>query len=432
MHKQRVNIALNIGGYTTVFLGTAWAVFFATRQMWLLCVIDVVVALVGLSVLIFAKQGHTLKAAYMLLSSMFFIAIAMCLFLDIPSAAAPRSIHHYFLVLASLSFLLFQADRAWFKYGVPVLFIVAFIVFASSPFGIITSYALADDIRIAGTWINNILAMGLVYLILHIMLSEINVPSEAEQDLKSAIQNNLLALYYQPQLDHNGNIWGAEALLRWNHPTRGVVLPNEFIPLAEQTGLILAVGDWVIKAGCTQLAAWAKNPHFANFTLSVNVSAQQFLQADFVNQTISSVQRAGVDATKLKLELTESILVQDVDEIVKKMTTLKNAGIGFALDDFGTGYSSLNYLKRLPLDQLKIDKSFVRDVLTDENDAAIARTIATLGNSLGLKVVAEGVETKEQRQFLIENGCLAFQGYLFSHPLPIKEFEFFVVGNQSS
>ena len=428
MHKQRLNMALNIGGYATVGLGFAWAIFFSARQMWLLSAVDIVVALVGLSVLLFAKQGHTDRAAYILLTSMYFIAIVMCLFIDIPSPAAPRSIHHYFLVLACLSFLFFQTNRAWLKYGIPALFMATYIIFASSPLGIVTSYALPDDVRIAGTWINNSLAMLLVYLILYIMLSEINVLSEAEQDLKLAVQNNQLALYYQAQVDNNGNIWGAEALLRWNHPARGLVSPNEFIPLAEQTGLILAVGNWVLNAACAQLAQWAKNPHFAHLTLSVNVSAKQFHQPNFVNQTISSVQRAGANAAKLKLELTESILVQDVDGIVKKMTTLKTAGIGFALDDFGTGYSSLNYLKRLPLDQLKIDQSFVRDVLTDENDAAIARTITTLGNSLGLKVVAEGVETNEQRQFLIENGCLAFQGHLFSHALPIQAFESFVNG----
>jgi diguanylate cyclase len=428
MHKQRVLRALNIGGYACVLTGIGWGTFFFTHQLWLLGFMDVILVSLGLSVLMLAKKGHTRIASYLLLASLLILINIICLFVDIPSSAAPRSVHHYLLLLAALSFLFFQTERAWLKYGLSVLFIINFIVYASTPYGIVTDYTLPDSIRISGTWIQNAIAMALTYVILYVMLSDIYVPKELEQDLRVAIQHNQLELYYQPQVDKNGAIWGAEALLRWNHPERGLIGPNEFIPLAEETDLILPIGDWVVKAGCAQLLAWAKNPAFADVCLSLNVSAQQFHQADFVNQTILIAQQ--VNAGRLRLELTESSLVSDMEAIVIKMKVLKTAGIGLALDDFGTGYSSLNYLKRLPLDALKIDKSFVRDVLIDENDAAIATTIATLGNSLGLKVVAEGVETEAQRDFLIANGCQSFQGHLFSPPLPIAAFESFLINQK--
>jgi diguanylate cyclase len=428
MHHQRVNKALNIGGYATVLLGVGWAIFFAANKMWLLSTLDILLTFVGMWVLLLAKKGYIRSAAYLLLASMLVLANIMCLFLDIPTAEVPRSIHHYFVVLAALAALIFQDEKKWLKFGIPAIFMLNYFFYASTPFGIVTQYALPDNIRLIGTWLNNAIALGLVFSILYIMLSVIYVPSQSEQDLRHAVQYNQLELYYQPQIDANGNIWGAEALLRWHHPTRGLVPPSEFIPLAEQTGLILDIGNWVIKAGCVQLEAWANKPELSHLSLSVNVSAEQFHQPDFVNQTTSIA--ANVGANKLKLELTESSLVKDIESIINKMGVLKAAGIGFALDDFGTGYSSLNYLKRMPLDVLKIDRSFVLDVLTDENDAAIATTITTLGNSLGLKVVAEGVETMQQRAFLIENGCTSFQGYLFSPPLPIAAFEAYFNKNQ--
>jgi len=212
-------------------------------------------------------------------------------------------------------------------------------------------------------------------------------------------------------------------LLRWKHPQRGMVSPAEFIPLAEETGLILRLGHWVLETACRQLVQWAGQAHLSHLTVAVNVSVHQFRQADFVDQVLAVLADTGANPQRLKLELTESLLVDNVEEIIEKMAALKAWGIGFALDDFGTGYSSLSYLKRLPLDQLKIDQSFVRDVLMDPNDAAIARTIVALANSLGLGVIAEGVETVAQRDFLARHGCHAYQGYLYSRPLPLAEFE---------
>ncbi len=248
-----------------------------------------------------------------------------------------------------------------------------------------------------------------------------------EADLREGLQHNQLLLHYQPQINAERRITGAEALVRWRHPLRGIISPAEFIPLAEETGLILTLGHWVLEAACTQLVAWASHPATDHFTLAVNVSARQFHQPDFVQQVLAVLAATGARPQRLKLELTESLLVSHIEEVIAKMVALKTHGIGFSLDDFGTGYSSLSYLKRMPLEQLKIDQSFVRDVLTDANDAAIARTIITLAQSLGLGVIAEGVETLAQQEFLAGSGCLAYQGYYISRPLPIEAFAQFVM-----
>ncbi len=240
-----------------------------------------------------------------------------------------------------------------------------------------------------------------------------------DADLRLGLQRDELLLHYQPVVDADSEIVAYEALLRWRHPTRGMVLPGEFIPMAEQTGLILAMGEWVLRAACRQLVAWGQQPATRRLTLAVNVSARQFRQGDFVAQVQAVLDQTGVDPRRLKLEITESVLISDVEDAIRKMVTLRERGVCFALDDFGTGYSSLSYLKRLPLNQLKIDQGFVRDVLTDPNDAAIVRTILALAQSLDLQAVAEGVETEGQRQFLLDNGCKVFQGYLFGRPGPL-------------
>jgi EAL domain-containing protein (putative c-di-GMP-specific phosphodiesterase class I) len=247
-----------------------------------------------------------------------------------------------------------------------------------------------------------------------------------EADLRQGLLKHQFVLHYQPQVDHTSTVTGAEALIRWQHPQRGMVSPAEFIPLAEETGQILPLGLWVLETACVQLSAWAKSPETAHLTLAVNVSAHQFRQADFVDQVLKICECNALGSGKLKLELTESLLLDDIEDIIAKMIVLKANGVCFSLDDFGTGYSSLSYLKRLPLDQLKIDQSFVRDVLTDPDDAVIARTIVALARSLGMAVIAEGVETEEQLLFLSSHGCHAYQGYLFSRPLPLADFDQFV------
>ena len=263
------------------------------------------------------------------------------------------------------------------------------------------------------------------------MHAQANERAALEEDMRAGMATGQFEVYYQPQVDH-GRIVAAEALLRWHHPQRGFVSPAVFIPMAEESGLILPLGQWVLEQACATLAQWALDPVLAELSLAVNVSPRQFRQAEFVQQVLGTLASTGAAARRLKLELTEGLLLHDVGESAARMTELKSYGVGFSLDDFGTGYSSLSYLKRLPLDQLKIDQSFVRDVLTDPNDASIVRTIVALGSSLGLQVVAEGVETAAQQQFLERQHCHAWQGYLLSRPVPLEEFVALVHGHAAA
>lgn len=244
-----------------------------------------------------------------------------------------------------------------------------------------------------------------------------------ENDLRSAIDQDQFELYYQVQVDAHSRPIGAEALLRWQHPHKGLVPPNAFIGVAEETGLIMPIGDWVLEAACRQLAQWSQHPTTAQLTLAVNVSARQFRTDNFTHKLHQLILDTGINPQLLKLELTESLLLENTSDVITTMVALKELGVSFSLDDFGTGYSSLAYLKQLPLDQLKIDQSFVRDILSDGNDAVIARTILVLGDSLGMQVIAEGVENWAQMDFLSSHGCLRFQGYLFGRPEPLDVLE---------
>ena len=255
------------------------------------------------------------------------------------------------------------------------------------------------------------------------MQAAVNARSNLEADLRQGLVRGELCVHYQPVVDHHARLIGVEALVRWRHPERGMVSPGDFIPLAEQTGLILPLGQFVLQTACEQLQCWSGHEATRNLSIAVNVSARQFRQPDFVGGVLQTLANCGANPTKLKLELTESLLLGDIEDTIERMGQLKREGVGFALDDFGTGYSSLSYLKRLPLDQVKIDQSFVRDVLTDPNDAAIVRTILALAESLDLQVVAEGVETTGQLAFLRLHGCEQFQGYLFGRPGPVENID---------
>lgn len=259
------------------------------------------------------------------------------------------------------------------------------------------------------------------------MQTSINERANLEKDMRDAIKENGFELHYQPQVDNLGNIIGAEALLRWNHKKMGYIPTSGFIRLAEETSLIIPLGGWVVEESCRQLSRWSKSEYMRDIILSVNVSAMQFRYSNFIGFVAECIKNHEVNPGKLKIEITESMLLNDVDEMISRMNLIKKTGVSFSLDDFGTGYSSLAYLKKLPLDQLKIDRSFVEDVTTNSSGASIARAIIraiiTLASNMDLTVIAEGVETNEQKKLLIEEGCHLFQGYLFGRPEPVDVFE---------
>ncbi len=260
------------------------------------------------------------------------------------------------------------------------------------------------------------------------MQETIDTRAAIERELRDALEKQQFQLHFQLQVDGiqkdgTHRPLGAEVLIRWIHPERGVVSPAEFIPMAEESGLILPIGQWVLDTACAQIKAWEKDATTENLVLAVNVSAKQFRQTNFVSQVKETVQRHGIDPKRLKLELTESLLLEDIEGTISIMNELNEMGFLFSLDDFGTGYSSLQYLKRLPLDQIKIDQSFVRDIVFDTNDRAIVKTIIAMAVSLNLNYIAEGVETEEQRQLLFGMGCYHYQGYLYGKPMPVEQFD---------
>ncbi len=255
------------------------------------------------------------------------------------------------------------------------------------------------------------------------MQEQVRRRAELDGAIYRALENDEFSLWLQPQYDAQGRILGVESLVRWEHAVKGVIMPGEFIPAAEASGLILRLGHRILRQACTRLAAWSSHPQLGRLSIAVNISARQLHDDGFVDDLCRILDDTGADGNFLELELTETLLVKNVEEAIVKMGRLRERGVRFSLDDFGTGYSSMNYLKRLPLEKLKIDKSFVRDLLTDPNDAAIVRTIVALGQTLGLAVIAEGVETPAQRDMLLTSGCSLFQGYLFSYPVPAAEFE---------
>ena len=258
------------------------------------------------------------------------------------------------------------------------------------------------------------------------MQAVVTANASLNSELRVSLRKQDFLLYYQPQVGLNGHVFGVEALMRWQHPERGLVYPNDFIAQAEESGLILPLGKWALETACAQLASWAERSETCHLYIAVNVSVRQFRHPEFVEMVMMTIKTAGIDANRLRLELTESLLATGMDVTIAKMVILKEAGVKLSIDDFGIGYSALSYLKHLPIDQLKIDRSFVKDILTDPNDAAIARTIVGLAQSLGLNVVAEGVETEAQRELLTRFGCECYQGHLFCAALPIDALETFM------
>jgi EAL domain-containing protein (putative c-di-GMP-specific phosphodiesterase class I) len=423
MHGLRIHRLLRVGSGIIGATGLLWAIVFSIRGEWTTVSIEVMVIGVAVAIAQLARQGHSRIAVRLLLAVMYLVLCLSATILDVPTSEVPRSIHQFLLGLGVLSCLMTRGEPAWLRYGAPLASFAAYAFLASTDWGVTTRFALPYAVRAHGAWVNHAIAMIFVYATLQIMQTDIAERNALERELGTALIRGEMLLHYQPQVTGADQIVGAEALVRWKHPQRGMVSPAEFIPLAEQTGLMLPLGDWVLRTACAQLASWSHRPETAFLQLAVNVSASQFAQADFVSGVLAILEQSGADPSRLKLELTESMLAHDLDDIIAKMTALRAQGVRFSLDDFGTGFSSLSYLHRLPLDQLKIDQSFVRNMSTSPKDAAIVQALITLSRNLGLEVIAEGVETSEQRKLLADGGCPIYQGYLFSKPLPIAEFD---------
>ncbi len=426
-HDLRVRRLLRLASGGTAVVAGLWALLQATRGAWAGVAIQSVVVALALLAYALQRRGHTRASVWLMFFDLFAILCFSAACVDVPTPGVPRVVHHLLLALGVSSCLGLRHERLLLRVSVPLACGLAFGWFACADPAWSTwprsPWALPDAVRAVGLWPSEALALASLYAVVYVLQADVAERHTQADELRDAMLRGELALHYQPQVDAAGRVVGAEALVRWLHPQRGMVSPGEFIPLAERTGLMVPLGGWVLRTACTRLATWARDPRMADLQLAVNVSASQFAHPGFEDEVRSTLTRTGAEPTRLKLELTESVLAHDLESVAARMTRLRALGIGLSLDDFGTGFSSLNYLRRLPLDQLKIDQSFVRQMQRSEEDAAIVRMVIALGDSLHLQVIAEGVETPAEREALAALGCGLYQGFLYSKALPVVAFE---------
>lgn len=420
--SQRLIFAYESASLIVIFSGLGWFFFFASQNNWPLACADLVtVALGGVGWLLIRAEKTN---AALIMSEIAFLvfAIGFCLVFDIPSEAMPRVSHLFLPAVALLAYFNYLRQKSTFQIAIIAASLLAFIFFSSTKIALPFAQSIPDDVRYFGIWINSTLATAMLCGGVYAIHRESTGQNEISRALRTAVQNNQLELYFQPQVNNAREIIGAEALLRWKHPQLGYVPPGDFIPIAEENGQMPLIGGWVLKEACRTLAIWSEDPVLGKLTLAVNVSAKQFNIEGFEQSVLETIQLYRIDPSRLKLELTESVIISDRESVVAKMNFLRAAGIEFALDDFGTGYSSLSYLSRLPVSQLKIDRSFVQDSLESPSGASLVKSIVRIGLDLDLAVLAEGIETAAQHLFLLDCGCHEFQGYYFGRPIPLGDF----------
>jgi len=423
LEQRRAWRLIAIGNAVVVASALAWGAVLLASGATTGAAAYLAVAMASCGSLLLLRRGRLRVAGRVTLGVLLVFLLYNALWLSMPTPEVPRSTHGYLLALGMASLLITRGDKAWFRHGVPLVSLLAYALLAGSHFSMIDHPPLALQAHRLAAWFDHFVSVAVLLTVMHVMHSDVVRRDSAEAELRDAILRDELVLHYQPQVDEAGRVLGIEALVRWNHPQRGQIAPGSFIPMAEDCGLIGPLGEWVLRQACKQLAAWSDHPVMRSLVMSVNVSAQQFEQPQFVPQLLGLLGRHGIAAPRLKLELTESALAQDLPTVAAKMAVLRREGVLVSLDDFGTGFSSLSLLKHLPLDQLKIDRTFVRGLGRAAKDEAIVRTIIGLGQTLGLDVIAEGVETPLQRSTLLRLGCHHFQGFLFARPMPVAELE---------
>lgn len=408
---------------SSTVLGLIWLIILLWTQNWLAASNILILGAFAVPCWLIARGGRFslgLMLAQLLCMS---YVVAFALLFDVPSAAVPRTTHLYLLVIALIGFINNRREPSALQAPIIGLCLATFIAIAAiNPF-LPFAVPMSESVRSIAGWINagiSVLMLGGCIVAMHTDLSR---DTEIARELQRALWKQQFRLVYQPQMDSAGHVLGAEVLLRWTHPKRGEIPPSDFIPLAERVGLMPQLGSWIIAEACRTLSGWRADDGRKKLTLSVNVAADQFVQPDFYDTLNQAVERSGVDPERLKLELTETVFVNDLDAIAAKLGLLRQAGFAISLDDFGTGYSSLSYLRQLPLNQIKVDRSFVRGVAESRRAAALAKTIVQIGHDLGLDVLAEGIETEEQHLIMRGYGCTGFQGFHFGRPMPLPAFE---------
>ncbi|MBV8380306.1 MAG: EAL domain-containing protein [Paucibacter sp.] len=421
--KARRERLLSVGSVVLLSLSSFWALAF----LWLGLPSRSIYNLPGVALALLIMSS--LRARWHRIASLLFVlagtlAVALTtLFVDVPTLLVPRSIPLYLMPLSTLTLFLMRHERWPLRVPMVCLQLVLFCGLAVNSGTYHQINLLSDGQRLAAAVGTALCAFLLQWWVVQVIMSEVRARSAMEFEFARAVAEGHLGFHLQAQCDVQGRVIGAEALMRWTHPQQGPIAPTEFIAMAERSGLIVPAGERILREVCALLARWRNDPDLATLSIAVNLSAAQLFQDGLPVRLLERVPEMRGMGGRLKLELTESIFVQDVAVVRSLLEDFRHEGIRIALDDFGTGFSSLTYLRRLPLDQLKVDKSFVCDVLEDSHAAKIAQTIVQLGRDLHLEVVAEGVETDAQRDMLQDMGCHAFQGYLFARPMPVEAFE---------
>lgn len=409
-----------------------WLMVFVVLHEW-----DLVLSLLILGIAVvpcwrLAACGYF--SAGLMLSQIFCVifVIVFCLFYDVPEAMVQRTTHLYLLVIALVGYMNFQSNRSTMQIIIIVFSLIAFIIFCNNTVTLSLVNEMPRRFRSFSIWVNPVLATTILCGAIAAMHADLSRMTAKARSIQHALYNDEFVLVFQPLVDRTGGMIGAEALLRWQHPGQGMLPPSEFIPEAQDAGLMPAIGEWVIASAFRELALWQENALTRHLTLSINITVDHLMQHNFIDELIKNAKNAGIPASLVKLELTESVFASDPDTIVARMNDLAHAGFKFSLDDFGTGFSSLSYLRRLPLEQIKIDRSFVSAASESKKGAVIARIIAQMGAELSLEVLAEGIETTEQWSIMQRFGCTVFQGFLFSRPLSAADLQRFICENKAA
>lgn len=421
VRQKRAKLSLRCGIYMLILNGVFWLLFDVVMGHKPLVVLNALLVLVCVTLFALYRWASYRITAFVSFLTLFFFACVVSLF-DIPEQNVPRSQHLFFIALAMYPYILFYKEKAWVRLVPAMLSVAAFLFFEFSTFAIPEASSVPSHIR-------HYLALGVsfsacmaILALIHVIHTDLYDKDEIEHELKLAIFQDQLELFYQPQVDGEGKTIGAEALIRWKHPTQGVLSPDKFIPYAEKSGDIVPLGRWIMRTACEQLVAWQNNPLTKHLVLSVNVSAREMQEDDFVLHIAQSIEKYAVNPNNLKLEITETTLLHDLDNVIEKIRAINALGIGFSLDDFGTGYSSLSVLKDLPVNEIKIDKGFVDDITEETTELPVTDTLLSLGESMNIHSLAEGVETLAQWRYLKARGCDKFQGYFFGKPMEIDAF----------
>ena len=421
-------VARVIHVYQGVSLGVAvlaffWTVLFVVNGLPLMALAEFCPVVTALVCFVLVTRRHFDLFLLVAQISFFIFIIGFSLMFDLPQNGAPRATYLFLPVLGMLAYINHLRRHSRMQLSVIAASLVAFVVLCGADLRLPFAQPMPPELHRPYIWLNSTVAAIMFCGTIYALQQRLAVPRGIARDLVAALRHGGLSLAYQPQTDRHGHILGAEALLRWNHPTRGPVSPGTFIPAAEEMGLMPMIGSFVLEQALETLARWQADPKLSSLRLSVNVSASQFNEDDFEATLHGLLDRYQIDPTRLRLELTESVLIAGLEPVAAKMIALKKLGLTFSLDDFGTGFSSLAYLRRLPVSELKIDRSFVATVAENDRDAALVRSIRAIATDLGLETVAEGVENPAQLAFLLTTGCRIFQGYLFGRPAPRLDFE---------